>query len=537
MKKMPSPRVRFNLVGIRSLIAGFALLFTAFLIGKGSSVEIEAIPTNSEAEKLGLVIHWRTQIERTPFGTGRTGIVLWPHSTQRRESVTVKIGNRVAERIDANQLNVESAEKLVSSGKSIPKLPRLGMDAARERAKKLVKQYEILGKKPVIEEYSQPVSYLVSASDDGAVQAFDSETGEVLWATSVGDYRLPTFGPGVNDDYVAVANGNNLYVLDLMTGKIINQRKLKESVVASPQPIDQLIYAPGIDGSITWYQANDPLVEPRSHRFTGTMTAPIVVSPDRSYLAWPHKNYVYVAQSGPGGNLWSRLQSSSIFKAAPQATSDGFIAVSVDGVIFKINLSKMETIMWRENTALPVSKPPLVVDGLVTVVSDDGTLLAINEANGQFLWEATVLDVARVLSITKNCVYAQRKAGQLVTIDRKTGKTLANVTGSFAHGFHNTVNDRILLFSQSGALICLREPESTFPVLNNPPVQSGSGAAKKKSKKPANNIETPAAEDANDSPFGENMNDGPAKPATVDSTDDPFGADAPSMTEDDPFGS
>ncbi len=103
----------------------------------------------------------------------------------------MKVGDRTIEEIDANELVVEPATAQTVSTKgataaksSEPK--RLGMDGARERAALTVKRYSRLGKTARTEEIDEPMIFLVSASNDGGVQALDAETGEQLWSSSVG---------------------------------------------------------------------------------------------------------------------------------------------------------------------------------------------------------------------------------------------------------------------------------------------------------------------------------------------------------------
>ncbi len=96
---------------------------------------------------------------------------------------------------------------------------RWGWTALGPWLDQMIASYAVLGKKAEKVEVDRAVIYLATASKDGAVQMLDGETGEVIWATTVGDYRLPTIGPGLNDQYVAVINGNHLYICDVLTGR------------------------------------------------------------------------------------------------------------------------------------------------------------------------------------------------------------------------------------------------------------------------------------------------------------------------------
>lgn len=481
----------------------------------------DEIPSASEAGQLGLVIHWQAQTERTQTGTGATGVVLWPHTKQRTEVITIRVGDRIVERIDANDVDFSAAEKLVLSPASGSKSPRLGIEMARKRAENTVSRYAKLGRTAVIEEQNQPVTYLVAASDNGAVRALNAETGELFWSTTVGSSSFPTWGPGVNDRFVTLANGMDLYVLDLMNGRVLTKKRLTESAAATAQPIGPLVYVPGINGTLAAYEGEDGKVEPITLRFTGSLTSPVVASRDERFVAWPSKNHLYVAQGGRKFVLWNRIESTSAFHAMPQLTSDGFVAVSTNGMVYRINLNRLNNIVWRENLASQVVTPPLVSGGLIMVVSAIGDCFALDEKTGQVLWTSDLPDVKSVLAITTKRIYAQRKAGQLVAIDRCNGKTLTSLNREFAIGIFNNVNDRVILQSPTGSLLCLREPESIYPVMNLPSSASSPVAKKEDSAKtPEAAMGMAANSGLGDSLFNEPPQSGGTAPAM--SNDDPF---------------
>jgi hypothetical protein len=68
----------------------------------------------------------------------------------------------------------------------------------------------------------------------GTIQAFDSETGEVLWVNHVGSPQHPTMPIGVGPNHVAVLNGSDLYVFDRLTGKFILKKQMEEIVGGGP---------------------------------------------------------------------------------------------------------------------------------------------------------------------------------------------------------------------------------------------------------------------------------------------------------------
>ena len=515
-----------------------AVAWTVLLSGK-HAYSVDSLPNDAEANQLGLVIEWQAQSQRTSIGTGKTGLVLWP-SQEKQEGFIVQTGNREVARIDANQIDREAVEKLVFAEKRVAKLPKLGIEAAEAQANQIAKYYKDLKRTATVKPYNETVTYLITASRDGAVEGFNAESGKILWSTSVGDYTLPTYGPGVNEDFVAVSNGSILYVLDTKTGKLIGQRKLTESLAAAPQPVNNNIYCSTLSNAIISIDATniaDSVIT--SARFSSGVPSAVIPSHNKLFIAWPNKNFIYVAQSGRSIALWSRLVGQELFVASPQATSDGFIAVSSTGMVYRMNLSRTESIVWRANLAAQCTTTPLVADGVILVVTDSGSMIALSEKDGERLWLSEETAIAQPLAITPERVYAQQKAGQLVAIDRKTGKTYARVERAFANGMHNDVNDRIILSSESGAMMCLHEPNSLRPRLNRPAVSSSAAENKSSKKQPEAEAEMvqPAEGSAVEDPFGSsapmNKTDG------ANNSDDPFGA-APSgdamKKSDDPFG-
>ncbi len=515
--------VRFNTL---CLFLAFASLATK------PTKAFDNLPTETEADQLGLMVHWRATAGKARFGFGESNVVIWPHSRARKQILTIRVGNRIVEQIDASLISAELAAESAKTKGSTPNTTGLGLEKAREKAKTVVQRYVRLGRQATVEEIDQPLTYLVSSSRDGGVEARNAETGELYWSTSVGNSKLPTFGPGVNDSFVALSNGNELYVLDLATGLLLGKRRMVESASAIPRPVDYLIYVPGVGGTLTAYEASNLEAEPVTMRFTGTLTAQVVPSIDGRYVAWPEKNNMYVAQAGRRFSQWYRLESSSPLRGSPQATRNGFVIASTSGMVYRTSLAQRNSLMWKENLALQISRPLWVTDDLIMAISDNGTCVAMQEANdpvtnttiGKVKWIAETIGIQRILSVTKSRIYAQLNGGQLVAIDRATGKKIAMINRNFAEGLPNSVNDRILLQSETGSILCLREPEAIYPVIN---------VVKPESKEePKKVVQGDAVAGATD-PFS-----APAPDPTA--TADPFAAPAPAVgspvMSDDPFG-
>ena len=71
-------------------------------------------------------------------------------------------------------------------------------------------------------------------TNKAVVHAIDAETGKTLWCKQVGNPRVSELPPDANRDLLAVINGARLYVLDRLTGDLLDQAKSKTRSMPVP---------------------------------------------------------------------------------------------------------------------------------------------------------------------------------------------------------------------------------------------------------------------------------------------------------------
>ncbi len=87
---------------------------------RAQTVELERSRPTTKRKSLDWLFIGEHKLNALPMAQERPALFCGP--IRRSDAkVTLKIGNRVVERIDANQLNMESAEKAGIFGKSIPR--------------------------------------------------------------------------------------------------------------------------------------------------------------------------------------------------------------------------------------------------------------------------------------------------------------------------------------------------------------------------------------------------------------------------------
>jgi outer membrane protein assembly factor BamB len=90
--------------------------------------------------------------------------------------------------------------------------------------------------------------------------------------------------------------------------------------------------------------------------------------------------------------------------------------------LFLVSLS-FSSLVWEFNTDGPVSVKPVVFQNMVVVVSDDGSMYALDPASGARRWVATVGNDPLDLFVFDNALVSSTTSGDVVKID-KSGKAI-----------------------------------------------------------------------------------------------------------------
>ena len=490
----------------RCLLLGFCLILgtvaSPVAAQRGSS-----LISPSEANRFGLERMWFTRVQ---FDRARGRV------EHVRQHVSSKYGYTVHEVLSPRGRSVITDRDLDRFG--VP----LGKEGAEKQANRLVQQLTRSGIEAELKTQVLPEITIYVVSDSAVVQAIDGETGRTRWSTIVGNARFPTDAPGANDDFVAIVNGTNLYVLNQATGGIAWRRQTQGAPGAGPAVSDERVFVPMIGGTIEAYDVTDGRQPPWVFQSRGrAVVQPAIAG---SAVAWPtDKGDLYVANANRTGIRY-RLETSQQIVARPTPMPPNrIVVVSTDGYVYCIHEGS-GSLLWRFSTGEPIVKPAVAIDDALFVVTDDDNLFRLSAETGFEQWWAP--RIREVVSASKDRLYCLGDTGRLTIFDMKTGGRLGSLsTEQLDIRMVNYATDRIFLGSSTGVIQCLREVEAEWPTIRSGGLEEKPAAE----KDPAAAVEPPA-------------NDEPAPAAA-----DPFGAfgtepaaGAPASTADpfaDPFGS
>jgi outer membrane protein assembly factor BamB len=489
-----------------NFLSALAIVVTSAAIGEGQW-------SDQSLKSSNLTMHWEGNIGGTALASGERSFVVWPHSTKKRELVRIVDNGRVLASFRGDEVNEEALEASILEGKRATEIPRLGIEGAKQKAEKLVKVYERIGRKVELQSEDPQQIYAVSISSTGVVCAMDAENGTVLWKNQLPHFGHTILGPGVSDNYVTAVNAGEYFVYDLITGNTVARRKLSYIATGSPLPIDGKVAIPSVGGRLVMYNILEADAAPVVLRIGEENRLNLLVSPDKNFLAWPMKNKLVVSKLETPPILWTSVVATSEIPSSPVGTSDGYLFITQEGVVFRCTSDRINPIKWKTKLGTTSNQSPVIGKEVVTIVSEDGLLFALNVDTGEPVWEYPLQGIQSVLIVTSAHIYAVDTARNLVTIDITKQKISSKLFVGLATAVQNSITDRIYIVDPRGKVSCLREPQAFEPTLFAPRTAA---------KDPAE--ETPATD--------------PAATASPGDANSVFGAESTPATPtgDDPFG-
>lgn len=190
----------------------------------------------------------------------------------------------------------------------------------------------------------------------------------ISYSGSPADVRYPSWtfetdGPLAGS--AAVSNGKvyfgstdkNIYCLDAFTGQKIWSRTLNFGIRSTPAVVAGVVYTGADDGNVYALDAT-----------TGDI--------------------IWTAFAGGKTNF--QFTSTFQLRSSPIIDGSNLIVGALDGKVYCIDISNQGNIKWTVQTGSAIGASAAITDGIVYIPSTDGTLLAINEANGNIIWNVTV---------------------------------------------------------------------------------------------------------------------------------------------------
>lgn len=510
--------------GMRFL--NFCVIFLS-LVSSGSLVRGQI--DHRMLDGLGLEQAWLSRVQVNPSRRGLVSITL---STNHSEEAAYTV------------FDVAHDEGVTRFSEFDPSVSGdvLGEKEAERLAEKEVIRRTAMGLNPKLTVRKIPPVTLFATTDAGLAQAFDAETGRLIWSVSIGNPNYPMSSIGANETFAAVLNGSTLYVLDRNTGNVRNAIKMQASPSSEPHAGPRLsndwVFVPALNGQMEAFHLTDEREPDWFYRTRGDIVSAPVITP--SSAAWTtHDGRLFVSNANQPEILF-RLETNSQFASSCAYLVPGQLFVaSMNGYVYAID-EKREAILWESSTGKRIVQAPMAIEDQLFLVSSDKTLICLDNKVGETQW--SIPKINRVLAVSDRRVYVVDANHRFAVMDKKDGRRLGpSFKLKTRFPIANTNTDRVYLASATGTLMCLREMDAAWPKIYNKPIAESddASAVPTDSTDSTPPTETPPTSDDSD-PF--DFNDGGDDAPADDSDDDPFdfGGDEPASNdtdeeEEDPF--
>ncbi len=311
-------------------------------------------------------------------------------------------------------------------------------------------------------------------STGGMITAFELQTGRRMWAQQLGRADHPAFPILSTDVEVIVAIGMNMYGLRKSGGQLLWEIRLPGYPSATPSTDGVRLYIPMMDGGVYAYDIatiqslyQESLLPQWSYEaqvWRYKTSNRIISSPITTGTA--------VAFTSLNGSLYTVTadRREIIFQmetddpaSAPLAYANGLLYMpTASQRVYCINLVNGQ-VRWEYITGTPVQSKPVVIGDDLYLTPLRGGMFNLSAATGKEQWWRP--RITEFLARTPKILHVSDDAGNVLVLDRHTGVTLGVLpVRNFNIRFKNERTDRLIMATETGTVVCIRERGRDYPL-------------------------------------------------------------------------
>jgi len=314
--------------------------------------------------------------------------------------------------------------------------------------------------------------YLQASS--GIITTFNAETGRKLWSNLIGSPDQVGYKAVTNDEQMLFAVGMHIYSLDKMTGELVWDLKVPNHPSTSPEIDESQIYVGTVDGSVFSYDLHNvqmlhekgmlPQWTNRAKMWRFKTPSEVISPPissgttvsfasDRGILyGLSYKDKGLKFQFETDGKIEAPLGRTREFVFVPDTRSRMYCISQVNG-----------RVKWSFSSGAPIRQQPIGVGKQLFAIPHREGLVSISIASGFVQWQQK--QATEFLAASETRVYASDISNNLLILDRSTGDIIGVMPmRGFTLRVNNDRTDRIVLGTESGTFMGLRETGSEFPL-------------------------------------------------------------------------
>jgi|GEM_PF-343112 len=342
-------------------------------------------------------------------------------------------------------------------------------------------------------------------STAGTVTAFDADTGVKRWARQLGRKDDPSFQAVANDDVVLVVAGLKVFALDKFDGNVEWELELTKAPSTSPAIDRDQVYLGTLDGSVFAYdlkKIRELHEEDRLPQWSGValnwryksakiITAPPVTNQLVVNFA-SQDNSLYSLTATDRKLLWQLETDRPV--SAPLGTGtidedrdrdgeldpgedlnddnalgtfDVIFLASEDFNVYCLNRTT-GNILWQFVSGLPIRKAVRNIGDSVYIFPHGEGVFCVDKRTGiRQWWLPGVIDF---VGATRSLVFLTDQTNNLVVVNRSSGYVVGVMPlKGFTVRYGNELTDRLIMATETGLTVCIREAGQEFPTYHAHP--------------------------------------------------------------------
>lgn len=225
---------------------------------------------------------------------------------------------------------------------------------------------------------------LYLADDTGQVTRLEAATGKAVWVAKLeGAIRS---SPAVSGGTVYLGSGaSHCYALSADTGKTIWDQQTAGAVTTAPIVIGGIVAFAAADGNVYGLGARD-----------GRKAWSQSFDPDPSTQAMAYDGQFLYVTSGPvlarldpsNGNRRPTVTLPTLLAAPPTVSTTGLYAITQSNVLYA--LAPTGGVRWKATLDSASSAPPLLAGGVILVPTQGGVVSGYDAGSGKLVWQYAV---------------------------------------------------------------------------------------------------------------------------------------------------
>jgi outer membrane protein assembly factor BamB len=318
-------------------------------------------------------------------------------------------------------------------------------------------------------------------TDHGSVHAYDVETGQFLWSSSLGQHTPFAYPVSSNSYAVFGTCAQVLTALDRRTGRPTWTVNLGAMPSCGTACDEDRVMVGLTTGKLMGYSLREtplkgqPVIRTKPIEAFGWQTSGSIkthpLSTEHMIIFGSTDGRVYVCLSSERTALYRIRTGGPIGDGLGAHGVRTLLIPSADQNLYAADLLTSE-ILWTFPSGAPIGQEPLIAGEDVFVINDAGALSLLDPGTGSVRW-TTPTQGGRLVTVSGSRIYLRSYNRDLYVIDRATGKVLADPAATFQRaglnlreyglGLVNRYDDRIYFGTSSGMVISLREIGATQP--------------------------------------------------------------------------